>query len=57
MRSLSREELDVAGFGRVGFEGCAEGGMVGECQDPDQDNGEGGREKDRMNDAFISGGK
>ena len=31
--------------------------MVGERQDPDQDNGEGGREQDRMNNAFIPGGK
>ena len=31
--------------------------MVGERQDPDQDNGEGGGEKDGMNDAFILGRK
>lgn len=30
VRSLSREDLDVAGLGREGAEGCAEGGMVGE---------------------------
>ena len=30
VRSLSREELDVAAFGREGVERCAEGGMVGE---------------------------
>ena len=57
VRSLTREELDVAGFVREGFEGCAEGGMVGERQNPYQNNGEGGREKDRMNDTFISWGE
>jgi len=47
------EELEVAGFGGVGVEGVVEGVTVGEGEQVDAEDGEGGGDEDGVEEPFV----